>query len=91
MTDSVSVLEAVVRRDLYFILFGTGELESELEELNRRRSGKSFCFLGRDDEDPFCPEHRWNQAVHRNRRQDTRPAYMKAGRVILLARLEITR
>ncbi len=42
MTDSVSVLEAVVRRDLYFILFGTGELESELEELNRRRSGKSF-------------------------------------------------
>ncbi len=41
--DSVSVLQALVRRDLYFILFGTGELENELEELNRWRNGLFVC------------------------------------------------
>ncbi len=43
LDNSVSVLQALVRRDLYFILFGTGELENELEELNRCRNGLFVC------------------------------------------------
>jgi starch synthase len=43
LDDSTSVLQTLTGRDLYFILFGTGELETELEELNRSRNGLFVC------------------------------------------------
>ncbi len=43
LDESVSVLQKLCERDLYFILFGTGELENELEELNQWRNGLCVC------------------------------------------------
>ena len=40
---SVSVLEGMLKRDIYLILFGTGELENQLEELNRWPNGLFVC------------------------------------------------
>ncbi|MGE5141140.1 MAG: glycogen synthase [Rudaea sp.] len=46
--DGVSVLQAMLKRDIYFILFGTGELQDELEELNRLPNGLFVCGFDAD-------------------------------------------
>ena len=47
-----SVVEEMLRRDIYLVVFGTGELEDQLEEINRWPNGLFVCafdtkFAGR--------------------------------------------
>jgi starch synthase len=43
LDGSATVLEEMLKREIYFILFGTGELENQLEELNHRPNGLFVC------------------------------------------------
>jgi starch synthase len=43
LDEAASVLQALLKRDIALIVFGTGELEDPLEELNRWRNGLFVC------------------------------------------------
>jgi starch synthase len=38
-----SVLQEILRRDIYLVILGTGELEDQLEEINQRANGLFVC------------------------------------------------
>jgi len=41
--DDSPVFQEILRRDIYLIILGTGELEDQLEEINHRASGLFVC------------------------------------------------
>jgi len=43
LDGSASVLQALLKRDIDLVVFGTGELENQLEEINRWRNGLFVC------------------------------------------------
>lgn len=43
LDGSASVLQESLKRDIYLVVFGTGELENQLEEINRWRNGLFVC------------------------------------------------